>query len=418
MDNTNLFSRVLGIGDPGPIQDQITSALGAQSEFNLINYLSNPERLAREVHAAEPDILLVDHTLNGQPTLDIIDDLALQFPESVIVTILPGEDPIRAQQVMLAGARAFMVQPFTQVNLLSTLRRVRDLELRRMQSRAITKTTAPETARPLKTMMIFSPRGGVGCSTAAINLALALHQETAKRVLLMEGKLFFGHLDVMLNIRSQNTIADLIPHANSLDPNLVQEVVVKHATGLHILLAPKSLQVAQGIRPDDLYNVFVTLQNLYDFIVIDGGSLLNENTVTLMDAADRILLVAAPDMASLHDTSLFIQLGRTLSYPSEKMLVLLNRSGILGGVKQKDIESALRHMVFAHIPDDAPTALRSLNRGVPLFLHYTRSPVAKAYKTLANTITDLSALEVGGVFEPKSSSAVQRDVLLASSRLG
>ena len=124
-------ARVVAIGDQGPTQEQIVAAMTAQEEFVLADLINSSERLMREIHASEPDVILVDHILDGNPTLDIIDDLALQNPEAAIVAILPGEDPLKAQQVMLAGARAFIVQPFTQINLLSTLRRVRELESRR-----------------------------------------------------------------------------------------------------------------------------------------------------------------------------------------------------------------------------------------------------------------------------------------------
>jgi pilus assembly protein CpaE len=134
MAATGNLTRVVAIGDPGPTQQQITTALSAQDEFQLVDILASTERLVREVRAAEPDIILVDHLLGGQPTLDIIDDLALQFPKTSIVAMLPGEDPLKAQQVMLAGARAFLVHPFTQLNLLSTLRRVRDLDQRLRQA--------------------------------------------------------------------------------------------------------------------------------------------------------------------------------------------------------------------------------------------------------------------------------------------
>lgn len=417
MSPSNEFSRVLVISDPGPTHEQIASALSTQNVFMLVDLLSKSDRLAREIHSAEPDIILIDHTLGGQSTMDIIDDIALQFPDVAVITILPTEDPLRAQQVMLAGARAFLVQPFSQVNLLSTLRRVRDLEQRRIQTYAQTATNVKETGRPVKTLAVFSPRGGVGVTTVAINLALAIFEQTGRRTLLMDGKLFFGHVDVMLNIRAQNTLADLIPHANHLDPNLIGEVVIPHSSGLHVLLAPRNLQVAQGIRADDLFNVYSAVQNQYEFIVIDAGSNLNENTVTLLDASDRILVVTNPEMASLHDTSLFIQLGRTLAYPQEKMLVLLNRTDIGGGVKPKDIETALHHMVFAQIPDDGANVLRSMNRGIPVTLGYPRSQVKKAFKNLATAVLNMSAMEAGAEASAATSKG-QQDMLLASSRLG
>jgi len=419
MTATSNQTRVILIGDPGPVQQQITAALSSQTEFLLMDVLSSLERLIRDVRASEPDLIIMDSRLGNQPTLDIVDDVALQYPGAPIVAVLPENDPVAIQQVMLAGARAFLVQPFTQVNLLSTLRRVRELEGRRVHVQATaTAGTIGEATRPLRSLSVFSPRGGVGCSTLAANLAISIYEETSARVLLMEGKLFFGHLDVLMNIRTRNTIADLLPHANALDESLVRDVVVHHASGIDILLGPRDLQVAQGIRPDDMYSVFVSLQRLYDHVVIDVGSSLNENSVTLMDASDRILLVTTPDLAALHDASQFVQISRSLGYPAEKLLVALNRAGYSGGIRTGDIESALRHELYAQVPDDSQNAIRSLNRGIPIVIRYPRSPVSRSLKSLAKSLVEVHMAEplrsAVGVAQEKS----HREALLASSRLG
>lgn len=416
MAATGNLTRVVAIGDPGPTQQQITTALSAQDEFQLVDILASAERLVREVRAAEPDIILVDHLLGGQPTLDIIDDLALQFPKTSIVAVLPGDDPLKAQQVMLAGARAFLVLPFTQLNLLSTLRRVRDLDLRLRQAMPAGPVKSAEVSRPLRLLTVFSPKGGSGTSTVALNLALSMYEETGQEVLLLEGKMFFGDLGVMLNLRSQNTIADLVPHASSLDDALIKDVIGEHASGLHVLMAPSNVQIAQGIRPDDLYNILVGVQRLYSLIIVDAGNVLNENTVTFLDAADRILLVANPDLASLHDVSRFIQVSRTLAYPAEKILVAVNRTGIPGGVRVTDIETALHHPIFGQIPDDSPKPLLSINRGVPLSIRYPRSPASQAIRLLAKSLVEIKA--VTQVTETTEVDKDQREALLRSSQLG
>jgi pilus assembly protein CpaE len=409
-------TRVALLGDPGPVQQQITAAFGSQGEFILVDVLTNLEKLSRDMRAAEPELILVDQQVGGQPTLDILDDLALQFPEVPLVAILVDNDPLRAQQVMLAGARAFIVQPFTQVNLLSTLRRVRELEGRRQQSQAATQPGAIEAPNRLHTLAVYSPRGGAGCSTLATNLAIAWYEMTKARVLLVDGKLFFGHLGLMLNVRSQNTLADLIPHAHMLDEGLVKEVVFEHISGIHVLLSPGDVQVAQGIRSQDLFNVVSGLQRLYDFIVIDTGSAFTENAVTLMDAADRVLLVTNPELSALHDASRFIQLSRSLAYPAGKLLTVLNRAGLPGGLRTRDVEIALRHEVFAQVPDDSTNALRCLNRGIPLILKYPRSPATRGLQNLVKQLRQFDGGEPAGKAVKISGTTPKNSPRLAASR--
>ena len=117
--DTDKQIRVLYLGDPGANQDQISVALASQADFQLVKTLANLDNMVKEIRAAEPDLIIISPEVAGQGTLDVIDDIVLQFPEVPLVAILSDNDPLSAQQVMLAGARAFITEPFTQVNLLN-----------------------------------------------------------------------------------------------------------------------------------------------------------------------------------------------------------------------------------------------------------------------------------------------------------
>jgi pilus assembly protein CpaE len=418
MSPANKQIRVVALCDPGATQQQITEALSTENEFSLVDVLASKEMLARQIRAAEPDILLVDSQLESEPTMDIIDDLALQFSSAAIVAILPTNDPLVAQQVMLAGARAFLIAPFSQINLVSTLRRVTELEGRRQQTQAYIPSKLPETTHPLRTITFYSPRGGTGVTSLATNTAIALAEETGKKVLLFEGKVFFGHLEVMLNLKIQNAISDLIPHAANLDEALIRDVVAPHPSGIHVLLAPSNIQIAQGIRAEDIYNILIGVSRYYDYIVVDAGGPLNDISVTLMDAVDRILLVTTPDLAALHDTSRFLQLSRSLAYPAEKILMILNKAGSEGGVKLKDIEAVLHNQVYLQIPNDPANVLRSINRGIPFLVYYPRSSASKAIQQLARNLASINMRDAGREAMPLAGEKAGRDLLLASSRLG
>jgi pilus assembly protein CpaE len=152
-------------------------------------------------------------------------------------------------------------------------------------------------------------------------------------------------------------------------------------------LDPFDLQVAQGIRPQELYNVLQGLQRMFDVLVVDVGSPLTENTVTLMDMADRILVVTTPDLASIQDTTRYIQVTRSLTYPNDKLYHVLNRVDMEGGIKTKDISPVLNQDYFP-IPDGGPNVLRCLNRGVPLVIKYPRNQASRAVKEMANQFSE------------------------------
>jgi pilus assembly protein CpaE len=185
-----------------------------------------------------------------------------------------------------------------------------------------------------------------------------------------------------------------------------------------VLLAPSSVQVAQGIRAEDIYNVYIGVSRLYDYIVVDAGGPLNDISVTLMDAADRILLITTPDLAALHDTSRFLQLSRSLSYSADKILMILNRAGAEGGVKLRDIETVLHHHVYHQIPNDPANVLRSINRGIPLLVYYPRSSAGKSIQHLARNLSLINLIELGHESAPTHAEKANRDLLLTTSRLG
>jgi pilus assembly protein CpaE len=136
-----------------------------------------------------------------------------------------------------------------------------------------------------------------------------------------------------------------------------------------------------------------------------------------MDAADRVLLVSTPDLASLRDTSRFVQISKGLGYPPDKMLILLNRAGMVGGVRQQDIESVLHNQIFAQVNDDHANAIRSINRGIPLLYRYPRSPASRAFKRIVKLLNEMSVTEVtSSSFGAPSQS--HREALMASSNLG
>jgi pilus assembly protein CpaE len=406
MSATKQTVRVVAVGKAGPTQQQIVAALSTSTitdEFDLVDVIEPSDQLVAEVRSQSPDIAVVDHQVGAESFLDVIDEIADHLPSVAIIAIIPANDTVIAQQVMLAGARAFLIHPFTQVNLLSVLRRVRDLESRREVVSSQRMGRGSDQFETLNTLVVYGPRGGSGTTTIATNLAISLYEQTNKRILLVGGKLFFGHLGVMLNIRSNNTIADLIPYAAQMDRELVNDVITRHASGIYVLVDPFDLQVAQGIRPQELYNVIQGLQRMFDAIIIDVGSALTENAVTIMDMADLIVVVTTPDLASIQDTTRFTQISRSLSYPADKLYYVLNRTDVPGGVKTRDVTPVVQNELFT-IPDGGPNVLRSINRGIPLILKYPRNPASKAIQRMATELSNLiespiSAIPADGMVE-------------------
>jgi pilus assembly protein CpaE len=386
-------TKVVLFSEKGPVKKLVTNAVKKLDEFQLISASGGRDDWANLIREERPEIGLIEYEPDGKRNKASLDDISRQFPNLSIVAILPDDDPGRAQEVLLSGARAFVVQPLKEAELRYTLERVRELQGRAGRAQVAESATLEATGE-YRTYAVFSPRGGVGASLIATNLALALNENSDKNVLLIDGKQYFGHLDIMLNLQSRNSIGDLIPFAQRLDSELISDIVSVHSSGLHVLPSPLSFDDSQALRPDSLYSILQTLQTMYGHIVIDTGSALNENAVTLMDAAFRVLLVLNPELASLHNAREFLGIGQSLNFPDDKVLMVLNRADMKDGIRVKQIEDALPLKLFAKIPEDIRNAIKSVNQGVPLHIKNPKSPIVKALDEMSKKLMDLTKKEI------------------------
>jgi pilus assembly protein CpaE len=354
-------------------------------DFKFVDIIIPSESIIEDVRNADIDLLITDSNLGEFSVIDIIDQLISEIPGIPIVAILQDSSPNSAQQVMLAGARAFLLPPISGESLLSSLRRVDQITRPRFDHlHAVDKQ--PPSPEELAVFTVYSSQGGAGCSTIATNLAIALQKRTGSKVLLLGGDLFFGQTEVLLNVNSGNSIAELVPHSDQLDQTLIKNVVIDHSSGIDVLLEPSDIQIAQGIRPEEIVNIIEELKKWYDYIVIDAGNAINEVSITLLDIADRIVFLSIPELNALRNLRKFMDLSSTLSYDAGKTLYVLNKSGIRGGINAHEIQRNLSIQFFTEIPDDQPKPTLSINRGIPLMLKYPNSEAGKAISKLAEQI--------------------------------
>ncbi len=384
MSPTTKSATILLVSKNLSVIDATHSTLTKEDGLNLLEKAVDSENLFAVIAETQPDVILLDFEFQHQP-FELMDKIASAYPVCAVIAILPESEIASSDRVVLSGARAFILYPYRSDNLVTTIRRV--IELMGRNQAFSSQTPSLETyAKPKNTFTVFSPKGGVGTTTIATNLALSLQKALNEDVLLIDGKHLFGDVALYLNLRTGNSITDLISHAGMLDQRLIKQVVVRHISGIYVLPSPNSITEAQGIRPEDLFKVLASLQQIFPNIIIDGGNHLNENTVTYMDSSDKILLVLNSDLASLRDVRQFMEITETLSYPKNKTLLILNATGRKADVKKEAIEDILKMKIFGKIPSDENLALSSLNEGVPIVLKNPRHPISKAFADLAKEL--------------------------------
>jgi len=381
-------ARILLVSKNPSISETTYSALSKVKTLKLIEKKVTLKNLFPVIIDTQPDVILLDFEFCQHP-FELEDKILSDYPKSTIVAILPESKTGNSDRVVLSGARAFIQYPFQSDELVITILRVLELS----QHNYAHSSPAPSSDTYVNskgTFTVFSPKGGSGCTTIATNLAISLHKTLKEDVLLIDGKLLFGHVALYLNLHTGSSITDLITHADMLDKRLINQVVVQHVSGIHVLPSPNSIVEGQGIRPESLFKVLQGLRQVYRYIIIDGGNNLNENAVTYMDFSDKILLVLNSDLASMRDVRQFVDISATLSYPKEKILLILNLTGRKADVQKEQIEDILKLKVFGEIPADENLALSSLNEGVPILMKKPRHRISRAFFDITKELVKLS----------------------------
>jgi pilus assembly protein CpaE len=237
-----------------------------------------------------------------------------------------------------------------------------------------------------KIITVYSPKGGAGCTTLAVNLALTLNNGDT-RVALVDGNFQFGDVAVFINEQGKNTVLDLAPRAEELDPEIVEEVMVKHAaSGLHILAAPSKPEQAEKISSGQFSRVLEYLTQMYAYVVVDTASFLTDITLAAIDISDVIVLVTTQDIPSIKNCRLFLDLLQTLGVERGRILFVMNRYDKRINITPERVAENLKQEVALTIPLDEATATKAVNRGVPFVLDNKSQPVSRGVYMLAESV--------------------------------
>ena len=186
---------------------------------------------------------------------------------------------------------------------------------------------------------VFAPKGGVGKTTIAFNLAVALGQ-LEQRTVLIDGSLQFGDLRALLKVPTDApSILDL-PTDRIAESDL-GDVLWRDPSGIDILLAPPRIEMAEMLTARDVEKVLSLLRRVYEAIVIDMSSHLNDINLAFLDASDTIVEIVTYDSTTIHNTVAIADTFRAIGYPASKVRYLVNRADSSGGIDPADLERAL-----------------------------------------------------------------------------
>jgi len=392
---------VLILSQSSEARTRIRRVLSLARDLKVVDAAEvGPQGLAK-VMSLLPDVIIVDSGWGRKADVNFIRSIASAVPASVIMLVAPDGDMDYVQQALLAGARGFVARSSAESDLVEALDRVLQLETTRLRRQAeAIETPGVSDTRAGKLVSVFSAKGGVGCTVIAVNLAVALRRQTEHPVCLFDCDLDFGNAAVLLNLWPQATLGDLVPYADDLSTEIVEEVMLTHSSGVRVLLPPPAFEEMEGITPYLVTRVLEILKGRHEFTIVDAGAHLDAISLAILDASSRIVLVTTPEVPALHNLRRMLQLTEDLGYPREKVVILGNRFSTGWGIQRTDIAESLGYPVSVALPSDGRLVTEAANRGVPFVIDAPGSGPARSVYELAELLVN-THLDSGETEKPR-----------------
>jgi len=243
-------------------------------------------------------------------------------------------------------------------------------------------------------IVVYSPKGGSGCTTVATNLAMSLQNEETS-VALVDGNLQYGDVAVFLNEQSKNSVVDLALRADELDPEIVEEVLITHTkSGVRVLAAPSRPEYAEDVTGEQFSKVLRYLRKLYSYIVVDTSSTMTDVTLAAIDTSDVIVLLTTQEIPAIKNARLFLDLVDVLDIDRSRVLFVMNRYDKRIGITPEKIGDNFKQEIVAVLPAEDRVVIPSINRGVPFMLGDKSRPIARSFLSMTEVVRDrLTKLE-------------------------
>jgi pilus assembly protein CpaE len=387
--------RVLVVDDIPETRDHLTKLLSFESDIDVVGAASSGREAIEVATKLLPDVVLMDINMPDMDGIAATEQLSATVPSVAVVMMSVQGEADYLRRSMLAGAREFLVKPFSSDELTSSIRQVhaREREKASRMAASPAATTAPAvptanaSGEPGLVVAVFSPKGGVGRTTVAVNLAVAAATELGKRVVIVDGSFQFGDVGVLLNLNPRGkSIADLAPELEAGEVESLDSFVINHSAGVRVLLAPPSPEMAELVTPSGIKKVLEGLRHDHDLVVVDCTAYFNDTTLAILDSADIILTMLSLEITSIKNMRLFLEVAEQLGYESGKVRLVLNRADSTLGIRVADVEHSIGRKVDETIVSDGRSVVYALNRGVPFFLSNREAQVSQDILRLARSV--------------------------------
>ncbi|MFN2581868.1 MAG: response regulator [Candidatus Dormibacteria bacterium] len=382
--------RLLIVDDIASTRENLQKLLSFEEDIEVVGMAGDGRDGLEQAHKLQPDIVLTDVNMPVMDGIQLTEKLATELPQSptIIMSVQGERDYLR--RAMQAGAREYLIKPFSHDELVAAIRRVHQLEQKKGVMAARTPSDGQQGSQrvtPGDVIVVFSGKGGVGRTLLATNLAVALATETKASVALVDLDLQFGDVGVMLNLDHSRSITDVVDAGEGLDGDVLKEILATGPAGIRVLLAPISPELADLVTAEHVRSAMTELRKSFDYVVVDAPSHLAEYDLEVIEAAQRIIAVTTLTIPAIKDTKLGLKVLDSLNIESANISLIINRIDGHSDFNRDSIQQNLGHPVAAQLPHEPRVVGDSVTRGAPFVMLHPDSDISRAVREIVGLIS-------------------------------
>ena len=371
---SNTQVRLLVIEDVQQVAQYIRGLLNAQGHIKLLEVISDGSKVHGQIQQLKPDVVIIDALLQGRVKgLQLASQLHEARAGVPVIILTVPQNPV--EQNPDVGVHGVLSMPFSGYDLINRINSVHQT------------FQASDEGGSSRLLSVFAPKGGVGKTTIAFNLAVSIGQH-GKRTVLIDGSLQFGDMRALLKVPTDApSILDL--PTDRIQESDLQDVLWRDPSGIDILLAPPRVEMAEMVTVRDVDKVLSLLRRVYEVIVLDTAPALTDVNLAFLDASDTIIEIVTYDSTTIHNTIAVADAFRTIGYSASKVQYLVNRADSAGGIQADELARALGRVPEHEVVSDGLLVVQSNNEGVPFVLANPVAKISQDVDRLAAQLIDL-----------------------------
>ena len=384
--------RVVIVDDIPETREHLSKLLSFETDIDVVAVAASGEEALEMAGRLRPDVVLMDINMPGMDGIAATERMSAVAPSAVVVMMSVQGEADYLRRSMLAGAREFLVKPFSSDELCASIRQVFERE-REKKGRMVVVPRASchrqpprrPRARPGHQPLLAQGRGRPHDPRRQPGRGMAA--ELGKRVALVDASLQFGDVGVLLNLNPKNkSIVDVLDDVTNGDMDMVDNTLVAHSSGVRVLLAPPSPEKAELVTVDHIRKIVARLRDTHDLVIVDCWPLIQDSTLALLDMSDQILGLLTLEITNIKNIRLFLEVADQLGYSRDKLRLVLNRADSAYGIRVADVENSIGRKIDHTVVSDGRTVVYALNRGVPFVWSNKQAQVSQDVLSIARAV--------------------------------